>query len=123
LLGNILEKGEGLPLEKGAQFIIYRVWIKTRKGRCSCIISSNNTLVCPSYQWHQTMIQATCCPDMNDARVVSRHSKGLVDISLLVNIKEKKKKRRKKGHFRKFKGIWDDTNCDMVRFLLLLTFN
>jgi hypothetical protein len=42
------------------------------------------------------MIQATCCPDMNDARVVSRHSKGLVDISLLVNIKEKKKKKEKR---------------------------
>jgi hypothetical protein len=117
LLGNILEKGEGLPLEKGAQFIIYRVWIKTyKKGRCSCIMSSNNILICPSYQWHQTVIHAISCPEMNDASVVSRHSKGLVDISLLVNIKDQKE-RRKKGHFRKFKGIWDDTNCDRVRFL------
>lgn len=79
-------------------------------------MSSNNILICPSYQWHQTVIHAISCPEMNDASVVSRHSKGLVDISLLVNIKDQKE-RRKKGHFRKFKGIWDDTNCDRVRFL------
>lgn len=55
---------------------------------------------------------------MNDARVVSRHSKGLVDISLLVNIKEKKKKEGKKATFESSKGFgmipivtWSDFCC------------